>query len=66
MSRRKIIVLGLVAVAVFFLFYLYGGSATPAGQQPLGRLDSATLASLKDSFNGSARSVRLVVLVSPT
>jgi hypothetical protein len=66
-NRRKGMILGSVVAFGFLVFYyLYGGSTAPKGQQPLVRLNSANLASLKDAFNGSANSVRLLVLVSPT
>ncbi len=66
-SRRKQITFGsLVGFALLVFYYLYGGSTVPKGQQPLLRLNSSNLASLKDGFNGSASSVRLLVLVSPT
>jgi len=66
-SRRKGTIFGSVAaLALLVFYYLYGGSTTPKGQQPLVRLNSSNLASLKDAFNGSANSVRLLVLVSPT
>ncbi len=67
MSRRKRIIFGsLVAFAFLVFYYFYGGSTVPKGQQPLVRLDNSNLPSLKDAFNGSASSVRLLVLVSPT
>ena len=66
MSRRRITLLLLGAVGALFVYYLYGGSSAPAGQQPLGRLDTSNVSSLKDAFNASAGSVRLLVLVSPT
>ena len=67
MSRRKGTIFGSVAaLALLVFYYLYGGSTTPKGQQPLVRLNSSNLASLKDAFKGSANSVRLLVLVSPT
>ena len=66
-SRRKQAIFGSVVVfAVLVVYYLYGGSTVPKGQQPLVRLDNSNLPSLKDAFNGSASSVRLLVLVSPT
>jgi len=67
MSRKKVIILALaVLVGAVLLYYLYGGSTAPQGQQPLVRLNAANLASLKDTFNASANSVRVLVLVSPT
>ncbi len=66
MNRRKIVILETAIAFVFLVFYLYGGSTTPKGQQPLVRLNNSNLASLKNAFNDSANSVRLLVLVSPT
>ena len=66
MSRRRITLLLLGAVGALVVYYLYGGSSAPAGQQPLARLDASNVSSLKDAFNASANSVRLLVLVSPT
>ena len=66
MSRKAVIGSSLVAILLLVLFYLYGGSTAPQGQQPLARLDSANIDGLKDAFNASANSVRLLVLVSPT
>ncbi|HEU0176667.1 MAG TPA: hypothetical protein VFV58_20560 [Blastocatellia bacterium] len=69
MKRRRII-LAVSAAAAFLVFYvlyyLYGGSAVPKGQQPLLRLNSSNLSSLKAAFNGSANSVRVLVMLSPT
>ena len=65
--KRRVILFGSVAVvALLIFFYFYGGSTVPNGQQPLVRLTSSNITSLKDAFNGSANSVRLLVLVSPT
>ena len=67
MSRGKGVVVGGAVALVFLVFYYYyGGSATPKGQPPLVHLNSATIASLKGAFNGSANSVRILVLLSPT
>jgi hypothetical protein len=66
MNRRTITLLALAFIVGAILFYLYGGSTAPQGQQPLLRLNAENLASLKDAFNGSASSVRVLVLVSPT
>ena len=68
--RRKPVIYGLVAVAgaivLFVVYYLYLGSTVPAGQQPLVRLDNANIDSLKESFNDSTDSVRVIVMLSPT
>ncbi len=67
MNRHKRISFGgVLAFAILVIYYLYGGSTSPKGQQPLVRLSGSNLVSLKDAFNGSANSVRLLVLVSPT
>ena len=68
--KRKHVIYGLVAVVGaivwFVVYYLYLGSTAPTGQQPLVRLDSSNIDSLKKSFNESADSVRVVVMLSPT
>lgn len=67
MKRKGIIVVSvLVAIAFLGFYYFYWGSTAPNGQQPLVSLNSSNVASLKDAFNGSANSVRLVVMLSPT
>jgi hypothetical protein len=68
--RRKHLFYGLVAVVgaivLFIVYYLYLGSTAPTGQQPLVRLDNSNMDSLKKSFNDSADSVRVMVMLSPT
>ena len=68
--RRKHVIYGLVAVVgavvLFVVYYLYLGSTAPTGQQSLVRLDNSNMDSLKKSFNESADSVRVVVMLSPT
>lgn len=65
--KRRSVGLGLTAVAIFGgLFYLYGGHQTPNGQAPLADLNAANLGELKNEFNNSQASVRLLVLLSPT
>jgi hypothetical protein len=67
MKRKGIILVSVLAAIAFLVFYyFYWGSTVPNGQQPLVRLNSANVATLKDVFNGSANSVRLVVMLSPT
>ena len=68
--KRKGIIYGLIAIAVaaglYIVYYLYLGSAAPVGQQPLVRLDNSNIEWLKKSFNESADSVRVMVMLSPT
>ena len=68
MKRRAIIIIAAIVILGLGLlaYYLYGGSAVPAGQQPLVRLNESNFSSLKDSFNSSANSVRVIVMLSPT
>ena len=68
--KRKHVIYGLVAVVgamvLFVVYYLYLGSTAPTGQQPLVRLDNSNIDSLKKSFNDSADSARIMVMLSPT
>lgn len=65
--KRLGVGLGLGAVAVFGgLSFLYGGHQTPRGQAPLADLNAASLSELKNEFNSSQASVRMLVLLSPT
>lgn len=67
MKRRLIIIFAIMALGLGLLaYYLYGGSTVPNGQQPLVRLTDSNISSLKDSFNSSADSVRVIVMLSPT
>ncbi len=67
MKKLLIIILAVAAIGLGFLaYYLYGGSTVPTGQQQLARLTDSNLSSLKDSFNGSAGSVRVILMLSPT
>ncbi len=64
--KRKHVSYGLVAVVgaivLFVVYYLYLGSTAPA----LVRLNNSNIGSLKKSFNDSADSVRVMVMLSPT
>ena len=67
MKKVLLIILAIAAIGVGFLaYYLYAGTTVPHGQQPLARLNDSNLSSLKDSFNASATSVRVIVMLSPT
>ena len=68
--RRKYVIYGLVtvvsAIVLAVVYYLYLGSTVPTGQPPLVRLNNSNIDSLKESFNDSADSVRVIVMLSPT
>ena len=67
MKRKGIIIGSVLAVILFALFYyFYLGSTVPNGQQPLVYLNNTNVTSLKDTFNSSANSVRVIVMLSPT
>ena len=69
MKAKRIKYIALVAVlvvALFAVFYLFVGSRVPTGQQPLVHLHPSNLDSLKKSFNESADSIRVMVMLSPT
>lgn len=67
MKRKGIIIGSVLAVILFALFYyFYLGSTVPNGQQPLVYLNSTNVTSLKDAFNSTANSVRVIVMLSPT
>ena len=66
MKRKRIVIIGLVAVVLLAFYYFYGGSTVPSGQPALVRLNSSNIAALGDEFNRSANSVRVLVLLSPT
>lgn len=68
--KRKYVIYALAAVVgaivLFVVYKVYLGSTAPTGQQPLVRLDNSNIDSLKKSFNDSADSVRVIVMLSPT
>ena len=66
MSTKRTIGFSFGIILLLVFFYLYGGSTVPKGQQPLVRLNDSNIGGLKDAFNASANSVRLLILVSPT
>jgi membrane protein DedA with SNARE-associated domain len=49
-----------------FAWYLWAERATPAGQPPLARLDTASLDTVRNEFNAHADKVRIIILLSPT
>jgi len=69
MKRQRIILISVavvIAAALLAVYYFYLGSTVPNGQQPLVRLNSANVGSLKNAFNESVDFVRVIVMLSPT
>jgi hypothetical protein len=66
MTRKRILLAVVLLVAFGASYYFYGGHSTPKGQPPLVSFSSGDLAPLKTAFNGSASSLRVVVMLSPT
>jgi len=64
-TRYKVAVAALL-VLVALAWYGWGPSNTPAGQLPLVSLRKGDVTSLRESFNGAADDVRVVLLLSPT
>jgi hypothetical protein len=65
--RLLLIILAIVVIGLGLVgYYLYSGSTVPNGQPPLVRLTDSNFSSLKDPFNNSANSVRVIVMLSPT
>jgi len=63
---RKIVGLCFLGIIAGIGYYFYAGSAVPAGQQPLTRLDASNFNELRSAFNEAKDSVRVVALLSPT
>jgi hypothetical protein len=66
MTRKRILLVVVLLAAFGAVYYFYGGHSTPKGQPPLVSFSSGDLTPLKTAFNGSASSIRVVVMLSPT
>jgi hypothetical protein len=66
MTRKQIVLVVVLLAAFGALYYFYGEHSTPKGQPPLVSFSSGDLTPLKTAFNGSASSIRVVVMLSPT
>ena len=65
LARKRAIAAVLLIVVTLGAWYL-GRPHVPEGQPPLVRLDTASVAALRDAFNRDADHVRIVILQSPT
>jgi hypothetical protein len=66
MSRKRSFLILVLLVVFGAVYYFYGGHSVPHGQAPLVSFSSGDLSPLKNAFNHSASSVRVVVMLSPT
>jgi hypothetical protein len=66
MKARYIVGTVLVVLLAAVVFYLYGGSQTPAGQAPLENVTAENVAEVKNAFNAANEDVRVLLLLSPT
>jgi hypothetical protein len=66
MSRKRVFILAVLLLLLAAGYYFYGGHIAPKGQPPLLSFASGDLTPLKNAFNSSASSVRVVVMLSPT
>jgi len=64
--RRLFIALAVILVLAGLFYHFYGGSATPAGQQPLLSLTSGNFEQLRRDSNEAYGEVRVITLLSPT
>lgn len=65
--KKRIIVLGLVTLAVLFAsVYLRGPGTVPAGQKPVVTLSSANIGRFEGAFDADEDVPNLVLLLSPT
>ena len=67
MSLRTVVLFALAAIVLLVAARVYlSGHQVPAGQPPVGDLDSGSLATLKSDFNRNSDRVRVILLLSPT
>ena len=66
MSKKRVTAGVIASVLLFGAAYLWLGSSTPQGQDPLSRLAPSSFARFEESFDKSSEGPRLVLLLSPT
>lgn len=66
MKRQTIVVAVVAFLAAVAVAYLWGPTATPAGQDPFTKLSSENVSEFAAAFDGAADEERLVLLLSPT
>jgi len=67
MKKKRAVFLALAAVLVLLaIFYVWGPSSVPAGQEPLLKLSTANLSDFQKAFDAEADGPRIILLLSPT
>jgi hypothetical protein len=67
MNMKRAIVWAVAAVLVLLgIFYLWGPSSAPPGQEPLLTLTSTNFTDFQKAFDADVDAPRLVLLLSPT
>jgi hypothetical protein len=66
MNKKQAIGLAGCVLLLLAIFYLWGPSAVPAGQEPLLTLSSTNFSDFQKAFDAQADGPRMVLLVSPT
>jgi hypothetical protein len=66
MKKKLAVCLATCVLLLLAIFYLWGPSAVPAGQEPLLTLSSANIGDFQKWFDAQANVPRIILLVSPT
>ena len=66
MKKKLAACLAICLVLLLAIFYLWGPSVVPAGQEPLLTLASTNFSYFQKAFDAQADHPRMILLVSPT
>ena len=66
MKKTRIALVAVAAILLLGAAYLWLGSSTPVGQEPLTALTAVNFAEFQSAFDKSPEGPRLVLLLSPT
>jgi hypothetical protein len=66
MKKKLATCLAICVLLLLVIFYLWGPSAVPTGQQALLTLSGANFSDFQKAFDARADGPRMVLLVSPT
>jgi hypothetical protein len=66
MKGKLAIGLGVCILLLLAIFYLWGPSSVPQGQEPLETLSNASLSDFQKAFDAQTDGPRMILLLSPT